>query len=246
MNRRSGLTLVEMLIVIAMTAIILVALGSSYAIAVRFQREMPAREDARLAEISFERQLRATLQGAFLTADEDDTTSYFIASNQGQASGEPDTITFTTTAYAPSGDFIATEDEFENLNETFGPQGGLTEVSLSMSPVGDSGDTNQAGLFLRKQRPSDGDATQGGNEELLNGQIETLSFQLFDGVDWVSEWDTTTGERRLPAAVRVYYTLVGDDQERVLTVRLPQSDVTLDNPAQQGVTPAEGAAATAQ
>ena len=244
--KRRGLTLIELLIVLAMTGIILVGLTGSYEIALRFQREVPAREAERQAELSFIKQLRLSLEGAYLSEDEDDLTSYFIATSADGVSGNPDTITFTTTAFAPSGDFIAAEGDFETLHADFGPQGGLTELGLTLSAVGDAPADAETGLFMRRQRPSDGDPTQGGTEELLNPDIETISFEFFDGVDWITTWDTTAGERRLPAAVRIYYRVAGEDVDRSLVVRLPQSDVTLDNPILENATgagTANGAAA---
>ena len=136
--KRRGLTLIELLIVLAMTGIILVGLTGSYEIALRFQREVPAREAERQAELSFIKQLRLSLEGAYLSEDEDDLTSYFIATSADGVSGNPDTITFTTTAFAPSGDFIAAEGDFETLHADFGPQGGLTELGLTARSVASS------------------------------------------------------------------------------------------------------------
>lgn len=242
-----GLTLVELLIVLAMTAVIVIGLTGSYEAALRFQRDMPAREAERQDEIAFFRTLRQTLEGAYLTSDEADISSYFVATSSAGVSSSPDAITFTTIAYGPNGDFVQSDGDFETLHSEFGPQGGLTEVSLSLSPVGEVPTESQNGLFLRKQRPSDGDPSQGGSEELLNSSVETLAFEFFDGVDWVTTWDTTVGERRLPAAVRMTYRLQGDEFDRTYVVRLPQSDVTTQNPVlTNGVTgaPTNGATAT--
>ncbi len=242
--KQRGLTLLELLIVLAMTAIILVGLTGSYEVALRYQREMPAREAARQSELNFVRQLRQALEGAYLSSDEADFTSFFIASSSGGVEGDPDTLTFTSTAFAPAGDYVQSADDFETLHTDYGPQGGLTEVALSISPVGDAPNEAQTGLYLRKQRPSDGDPTQGGTEELLNADIETIGFEFWDGVDWITAWDTTAGTRRLPAAVRMFYQVGDEQEERVIVIRLLQSDVTLDNPVlENGGTGAAGAAA---
>ena len=42
-------------------------------------------------------------------------------------------------------------------------------------------------------------------------------------------------EPRLPSAIRVTYTLEGEDSSRAMIVRIPLSDVTPENPAGVGL-----------
>lgn len=237
--KRRGLTLLELMVATAISAFIIVSVTGAYVTGINFEQGANRVRERDEAKILFESKVRSLISGAFLSATPTDTTSYFVASSNGTStSGGADTITFTTTAEGINTSIASnTDDDFEALNQKFGPQGGLAEVSISTTAVGEPG-TN-VGLFLREQRPSDGDNTQGGFEHVLNADVASVGFEFYDGTQWRTEWDTTTsGTRRLPAAVRVTYTLNNDDVDHVIVIRLPNSDVTADNP----VTQAAGAA----
>ena len=113
-----------------------------------------------------------------------------------------------------------------------GPQGGVAEVSLGMIAVGEEAPSTM-GLFERLQLPADGDAAQGGTELVLEPAVTQLGFEFYDGIEWTTDWDTQNSTRRLPAAVRVSYTLATDADGHLHTfvVPLPASDVDADNPA---------------
>lgn len=170
------------------------------------------------------------------------TTTGSVGAQVGNSlTGIGDTLVFTGFGQSPPGAVLGanSDDDFETLNNQAGPQGGLEEISLSMATVGNAGD--KTGMFLREQRPPDNDPTQGGMESLLSADIQTVTFECFDGLLWQPSWDTRTGSRRLPAAVRVTYTLVADPStQHIFIVRLPMSDVTATNPVTQtsgGTTP---------
>ena len=127
-----------------------------------------------------------------------------------------------------------TTDDFETANQKFGPQGGVSEYTLSLSPTGQP-TTDKQGLFLRVQTPADGDAKQGGNETLFMEGISTIQFEFWDGQQWLTTWDSVAVQtRRLPAAVRVTYRGANETTDRVIVIRLPLSDVTATNPITQG------------
>jgi hypothetical protein len=226
----------ELLVVSVMMALITIAATSAYSAAVRYHTTViPAREAFR-AEEKFESYLRGLIERTMVDTSAD---TYFIFSvgGNGPVSGNtgdpPDTLTFTALGLPVSGAAANSELDFESRNESFGPQGGLAELNLSTTPVGDAADA--AGLFLRTQRPADGDETQGGTERVLKGNIETIGFEAWDGLQWVTTWDTTTmATPRIPSLVRVTYTLNGDVEgtEHSLIVRLPRSDVSAENPVE--------------
>jgi hypothetical protein len=243
-SRRRGLTLIELLTVAAMSGIIILALSLALAAALRFEREAPRIVDDFERRMHVESQIRSLLRLAYITADEEDEFTYFIGGSSGLGLGSigaeagADEITFTIAgSRIPPGYLTAAEEDLGTLNRDFGPVGGVAEISLSTSPYAYA--PVQEGLFLREQRPADGDPTQGGFQSLLSAEVQTISFEFFDGLNWSGSWDTTTGlERRLPAAVRVSYTLRDEEEGlvRVFVVRLPNSDVTADNPLGQGGT----------
>ena len=93
-----------------------------------------------------------------------------------------------------------------------------------------------SGVIIREQHPADGDNTQGGTESVLDPDVTSLTYEFFDGSDWQPTWSTSNGTKRLPAAVRVTYQVKDEDSQRVLVIRLPNSDVTTDNPVTTTVT----------
>ena len=232
---RRGLTLIELMVVLGITVILVLTISMAYGEGVKFQERVPQR-DAQLRQIArFEDRLRQLFEGANLTADESDQASYFLTLATSGDLANPDTIAFTTYGVPVTGSYLQSSDEFEDLNQRFGPQGGYAEVSLSMVPVGEPLTESATTLYLRIQRPADGDPSQGGTERALVENIETFAFEFFDGTQWLTEWDTQTQQRRLPAAVRITYRIVDEELDRVLTVRVPASDVTPDNPIVQEI-----------
>ncbi|MEI7987326.1 MAG: hypothetical protein WCI55_17020, partial [Armatimonadota bacterium] len=129
-------------------------------------------------------------------------------------------------------ELIESTDDFETLNQTFGPEGGMTEYSLSLTPVGNA-PVDQA-LFIRHQTPSDGDPSQGGLESIIDPDIESISYEFYNGTGWDVSWDTTSmNPPRLPAAIRITYRRRNDEVDHYFVVRLIHSDVTVDNPVTQ-------------
>ncbi|CAN5421553.1 hypothetical protein BH11ARM1_BH11ARM1_06840 [soil metagenome] len=229
MNRR-GVTLLELLVVVAMMAVLMGAVTRAYVSSLDFNDKLRTGRDTSDKHRIFEDRVRDLLLHVYLSGDASDVNSYFIAGDPSAAagSGAADQITFTTTGDSFPESLASSTTDFETLNSDQGPMGGVAEISLSTNPIGDAG--NNQGLFVRKQRPADGDPTQGGKESVLNSDIATVEFQFFDGLSWVSVWDTRTGERRLPAAVKVIYTLNDDNTDHTFIVALPFSDVTPTNP----------------
>jgi prepilin-type N-terminal cleavage/methylation domain-containing protein len=238
---RRGVTLLELLIVLTLVVILLAAVGYGFIAGLDMQRMSAQRQADQESLQAMEQRITRLLQGAKLSDDEGDRTTYFVGETvEVGATGDLgcDRITFTTTAPGVSQAAISSTEDFETQHERFGPQGGMTEVSLSMVATGDAG--NRAGLFERTQRPSDGDPTQGGTETLLSERVAQIGFQFWDGTQWVNTWDTEMGERRLPAAVRVSYVFRGEERAsepnapaggiRVFVVPLLCSDVDSLNP----------------
>lgn len=233
--KRRGITFIEVLLVMGMSAILLIAIGGAYKAALDYSERSPER----LADQQTETLRRATLQdlvsAAYLSTNINDTLTYFVGNTQSGDGTISDTLTFTTLAVAPDGGLVrSTETDFETLNETFGSQGGVTEVSLSTSPVGL--DSQGEGLFIRTQTPSDGDITQGGRERLLIPDVQNLTFEFWDGLEWTSTWDTRANARRLPAAVRLNFQVGDNAQEQTMIIRVLNSDVTPQNPLTVGGT----------
>jgi type II secretory pathway pseudopilin PulG len=261
-KRTAGITLIELLVAAVMFAIIAAALGRAFMYAVQYQMQAPKTRQAAQSRILLEDQIARVLQGAYLSSDRADTSTYLVSFTGAQSgtqssssgavagqapqntqsssvndTGQPsDGIVLTTMGSRLPPAYLASSDtDLETLNDRFGPQGGVSEVSLSTTAVGDAGD--KAGLFIREQKPADSDHTQGGTERVLDSAVASIAFEFYDGTQWLNSWDTTAGQRRLPAAIRVTYTLTDDpDTNHAFVVRVPLSDVTPNNPVSNGGT----------
>lgn len=253
-TRQRGLTLIELLVVMVITAILASAIGHAFTAELTLQRVQESRRAQTDRSEALEREITRLLQGAKLSAGTatpvtpttpaaataaitaaagtaaTETTTYFwgLAENGANDLG-CDRLTFTTTAPAIPMAALGSTDDFETQQQARGPVGGLAEVSLSTTPVGDAG--GRTGLFERIQRPSDSDPSQGGTETDLDFQVARIGFQFWDGLEWVTTWSMTSPPR-LPAAVRVSYTLAGAPSTdiHVFVVPIPASDVDSDQP----------------
>lgn len=222
-----GLTLVELLVTVAATALLTVAVAFAFEQTIRLQRDAPARLRGAAEESYPVQRLTRLLSGAFLPEDASDPRGFLVYDDGSVTGMAGQSLSWTTFAESVNLAYMGAEGTLEDLNERFGPQGGVTEVMISTYPVGQpAGEVT--GLFLRLQKPADGDPTQGGFEELLVEGAEEVAFGFYNGLEWLDTWDTRTGERRLPAAVRVMWSVQGESRE--LLVRLPLSDVTPENP----------------
>lgn len=252
-RRRSqaGLTLLELVVTLVMSAVLMSAIAYAYAAMVDTKRTNDSREATVDRSDMMEREVTTLLQGARISSLTDASTNianppttYFQAVNDGgqSASGGADRITFTTTAPGIPDASMYSQDDFETQQTNIGPVGGLAEVSLGTTAVGNP--NGREGLFERIQRPSDGDPTQGGTEWDLDDQVDTIGFQFWDGTEWISTWDTTTQTATatqpiaIPQAVQVTYTLKNDPSatQHLFVVTIPSSTVTAQNPFTSGGT----------
>ena len=238
---RRGVTLVETLVVSVCMTVIIIATSSAVYTAITHTNKVKASRVTYDRNALFEDHLRSVLQNAYLSEVTTDTNSYFYGgvdvsdSGGGQSGslgnqGNQNQLTFTALSpHIPSELVNDTNDDSKTLNDTYGPMGGTTEYSLGQTPIGNA--PVESGLFLRKQTPADGDPSQGGTQSVFDPDIQSISFEFYDGTDWVSTWDTTQiTPPRLPAAVRITYRRKNDTTDRLFVVRLVHSDVTPDNP----------------
>lgn len=252
--RTAGLTLIELLSSLAIVVLLIAAIGRTYVAALQFESSMRDSRAEIVERQRFESTVTDLIRRSYINTATTSTTTYFISGTPTQpttttssgttssstttttsstgasSSDDMNTLTFTTIGDPFPHYLLSNTDTFEVNNQNFGPLGGTTEVMLSTTSVGSQA-SNKSGVFLRTQTPSDDDPTQGGNEQLLAKNVTMLQFEFFDGTEWLTSWDTQTmTPKRLPAAVRVTYRYQSDQQDHILVIRLPYSDVTTTDP----------------
>lgn len=238
MRKTRGISLFELLVVATMGAIVITGAARAFSAGVDFQTRVVPEREVQLDRQRFEDGVARLIRAAYITEDEQDATTYFVASNSGGGvsltdAASADTLVFTVLGIPPPASFLNSTEDFETRNQVFGPQGGVTEIQLGTTPIGEAGE--RTGLFLREQRPADGDPLQGGYEQVYEERVNSMYFEFWNGEAWTGEWDTIMqGARRLPAAVRVTYDFVGEEDSRSFVVRIPLSDVTPENPLAVG------------
>ncbi len=239
-NRSHGLSLIELLVAIFIVAVVSGAVARTFIAGLRLQSHAAKTFDARMNRIRFEDAVGRLISGADLHG----TGSYFIAPVPSSSAGleqRPQdsplgfgalSLVLTTSAVAPPAAYLATPNQqFEALNVRFGAVSDCAEVALSMVPVGQAG--MRQGLFLREQRPADGDPTQGGEESLLNPDLRDIRFEFYDGTTWTDSWDSRNAQKgKLPSAVRVIYLLNTETTPHTFLVRLPLSELAVDGVSQ--------------
>ncbi|MFM9873602.1 MAG: type II secretion system protein GspJ [Fimbriimonadaceae bacterium] len=231
--KKRGFTLIEMVIALTMSMLIIGSIVTAFEISTQYQRTTPDRLNAFQESLQSRKTLDTLFRGAYISADTLDLQSYFVAADSTGQSTSADGLVFTTLCKPVSGGYLLSEStDSEELHDQFGPQGGISEVSLNITPVG-SPTNDQSGLFLRIQTPSDGDPTQGGTEQLLIAGVTSVTYELWDGLQWATTWDTINGgTRRIPSAIRLTLNFEeGDPQYMVF--QIPGSDVTAENPLTQ-------------
>lgn len=230
-RRQAGITVVELLLALAMTAILAGAICYAFSAAIDIHRRHILAQGKSDTTAHMEQEVTRLIEGAALATSTTDKTSYFMSdANSTTNDLGCDRMTFTTTGAGVPMASMYSADDYETQQSAQGPVGGLAEVSLGTTAVGDPGD--KTGLFERIQRPSDSDATQGGQEFVLDPEVDSIGFEFYDGSNWETSWDTTTGSRRLPQAVQVSYTLKDDPDHttHLFVVSIPASNVNSLNP----------------
>ena len=238
---KRGITMIELLVVVVCMAIIIGATSGMVLSAVQHTSSVKASREVYNRNAVFEDRLRSLLENAYLSSVATDTNSYFQGGpdvTQSDLGGEVDPTALTFTALSPRvpSEILDSNQDFETLNQTYGPEGGVSEYSLSLTSMGQDASTDN-GLFIRRQTPADGDPSQGGYQSIFDADIDSATWEFFDGTEWIETWDTAASNTpRLPAAVRITYRRNGDDIDHVFVVRLINSDVTPDNPVVTGET----------
>ena len=185
-------TLVEMLLAVAICAIVLVAINGVFAAAVRLRdKTSEAIEDAlpvdRALDI-MQRDLKGTVgPGGVLAGD-------FKCGAQAMGA----TMGLSGEAGSAGLDFFTSTSAISDK----APWGDLQEVFYELKAPADR---NQPGMDLVRCVDHNilATTTQAPEIQWLMGNVQTLQFDCYDGTQWQTTWDTSAGNTNLPVAVRI-------------------------------------------
>jgi type II secretion system protein J len=219
----TGFTLIEMLLAVAICAIVLVAINGVYATALHLRdKTTEAVADALPINRGFEmlsRDLKGTVgpggtfQGDFRCGAQTMGATMGLSGEAGNAGLD----FFTTTG---------------TLNDNL-PWGDIQEVFYELKAPSDR---NTTGMDLVRcvNRNVLATTTQTPEVQYLMSNVQTLQFDCWDGAQWRTSWDTSVGDTNLPVAVRVRIQLApkdrrGDVNEQPYELLVPLASQTRTN-----------------
>jgi type II secretion system protein J len=194
----AAFTLIEMLLAIAICAIVLVAINGVFATAVRLRDKTSDAVEAslpinRALEI-MERDLKGTVGPGGVLAGDFRCGAQAMGATMGLSgeAGNAGLDFFTSTSV---------------INDR-APWGDLQEVFYELKAPADR---NQVGMDLVRCVDHNilAITTQTPEIQWLMGNVQTLQFDCYDGIQWQTMWDTSTGNTNLPVAVRIRIQLAG-------------------------------------
>lgn len=192
-------TLIEMLLSVAIFSIVLLAINAVFFSALHLERTTNRALDERLplnqALAILRRDLLGAVQpvsnGVFLC----DFKSGAVQGGLG-ASGAASTLEFCTTTGVINDDL---------------PWGDTQRVSYQLVEPADRATSKGMDLVRIITRNLLPTMTVEADEQWLLGNVESLEFLNYTGIDWRNSWDTTMGDTGLPQAIRVRVQLVANN-----------------------------------
>jgi type II secretion system protein J len=219
-------TLIEMLLAVAICAIVLVAINGVFATAVRLRdKTSDAIEDARpinRATDMIQRDLKGVVGPGGLMAGDFRCGAAAMGATMG-LSGE---------AGSAGLDFFTTTGAISDK----APWGDIQEVFYELKAPEDR---KQEGMDLVRcvNRNVLSTISQTPEIQRLLGNVQELQFDCFDGNQWRNTWDTSSGDTNLPLTVRIRIQTVPKQGEEArnlqpLEMLVPLTTQTLTNMTQ--------------
>jgi type II secretion system protein J len=195
-------TLIEMLLAVAICAIVLVAINGVFATAVRLRdKTSEAVEETLPVNRAMEmmvRDLKGTVgPGGYLAGD-------FRCGAQAMGA----TMGLSGEAGSAGLDFFTSTGALSDK----APWGDIQEVFYELkAPT----DRNQTGMELVRcvNRNLLATTTQTPEIQSLLSKVQTLQFDCYDGTQWRNTWDNSAGDTNLPVAVRIRIQLAAKQGE---------------------------------
>lgn len=195
---RRGLTVVELIVASVIGIMVVGATLSSVSALLRVRARSTARQEA------FARADAATslvaLDLVSTTRSEDLSHCMVSITSGGSPTFESDELLLMSTAIKP----VRGEDD--------GPEGEVYEVQYRLAAAGTA-----TAMWRRCDPGLDDYPDAGGVAAPVTLGVRSLSFQAYDGTNWLDDWNSDVDG--LPHAVRVVVTAGSDDGQAVATVR---------------------------
>jgi type II secretion system protein J len=192
----SAFTLIEVMLALAISAIVLAAVGGVFFTALHLRDRTAAMLDETASLYQAIGVIRRDFQGALPPgAAAIPTVGDFKCNSQGGGGNSSGSIQlYTTTGVLDEND----------------PWGDVQEVVYELR---DPTDNRQNGKDLVRSvsRNVLASGTQDAIARPLMGNVKSLEFACYDGAEWRDSWDTSLGDTNLPVAVRIRVRLAGDN-----------------------------------
>lgn len=191
-------TLIEGVLALAISAIVLIAIGGVFAGALRLrdrtsdavEGSLPLGQTLDLLQ----RDLQNSLGPSNVLAGDFKCGAADMGENMGLSSSGAGLDFFTTTG-------VVHDDE---------PWGDIQEVYYQLVPSLDhSGPGQDLVRYVNRNLLAAGIATP--DKQSLLSNVRTVQFDCYDGTQWRSTWDTSQGDTNLPLAVRVSISVASAD-----------------------------------
>jgi general secretion pathway protein J len=191
--RSRAFTLIEVLLALAISAIVLAAIGGVFYSALRLRERTSALLDGSVVLQQSLALLRRDLQGT--VAPGGDLAGFFQTPAGGGGMAQNSSIRFHTST--------------GTLGES-APWADIQEVTYELRTPAQRSATG-SDLVRSVSRNLLTTITPEPQEQWLLGGVQSLQFACYDGIDWRETWDTSTLNTNLPTAIRVRIQLATGD-----------------------------------
>jgi type II secretion system protein J len=185
----SAFTLVEVMLALAVSSIVLAAIGGIFFSAARLRERTTAMLDAAAPLQQALSIIRRDLRGALPPGSGNlPLAGDFRSEALGGGTAQSDRLTLFTSSGTVTGN---------------APWGDLQEVVYELKDPVQKTAAPGRDLIRSVYRNLLTTTVEDPDEQFLMGNVQSLEFTCFDGVNWVEGWDTSLSQTNLPVAVRV-------------------------------------------
>lgn len=193
---RFAFTLIEVLLALAICAIILAAINAVFATAVHLRDKTSNAVDEDLplerALDVIDRDLKGAVGPGGILAGDFKCGVPSAGSAMGLSASQGGGLDF----------FCSTGEINDNA-----PWGDIQEVFYQLKAPTDGNQASGQDLVRCINRNVLGTSTPTPDIQVLMGNVQSLEFECYDGVDWRPTWDTSETDTNLPTAVRITFQL---------------------------------------